>query len=309
MMALRTRLLKCGLACLAALIVLSTVLTTNALAAVEIRYVVNGIPVTNYDIERRAAFLRLQRRSPSAAKDDMIDQALRASELRRLNIRVPDQAVDQAYERFASQNKLSVSQLNTILAQSGVTREHFREFIRVQIGWSQALSARYRAEGRLSEQDAVQRMLQQGGQKPTATEYLLQQVIFVIPAAERASSLARRKREAEALRQRFAGCDSTREFVKGLIDVTVRDLGRVLAPELPPDWEKFIKETKPGNATPVRETDRGIEFIGICSTREVSDDRVARMIFQNDGAPEQKADELAEKYMKELREKSRIVER
>ena len=52
------------------------------------------------------------------------------------------------------------------------------------------------------EQDAVQRMLQQGGEKPTATEYMLQQVIFVVPASERKASLAKRKREAEAMRAR-----------------------------------------------------------------------------------------------------------
>src|SRR5690606_38648170 len=92
--------------------------------------------------------------------------------------------------------------------------------------------------GRVSEQDAVQRMLQDGGDKPSATEYMLQQVIFVIPAAERGSKLGTRKREAEAMRQRFNGCATTKEFAKGLIDVTVRDLGRVLEPELPPDWEK-----------------------------------------------------------------------
>ena len=49
----------------------------------------------------------------------------------------------------------------------------------------------------MSEQDVVRRMLQQGGAKPTATEYMLQQVIFVVPASER-GNMAKRKREAEA---------------------------------------------------------------------------------------------------------------
>ena len=48
--------------------------------ASEIRYIVNNLPVTSYDIARRAAFLRLQRRSGnlnSMAADEMVDQALR----------------------------------------------------------------------------------------------------------------------------------------------------------------------------------------------------------------------------------------
>lgn len=281
-------------------------------SATEIKYVVNGLPVTSYDIARRAAFLRLQRRKGNVrelATQEMIDQALRNVEIKRLRINIPDAAVDQSYANFAKSNRLSVSQLNQVLGQSGVTKRHFKDFIRAQMGWSQALGARYRSKGALSEQDVVKRMLQQGGEKPTATEYMLQQVIFVVPSAERKSILSKRKREAEAMRNRFNGCNTTREFAKGLIDVTVRDLGRVLEPELPPDWEKSIKAAKTGSATPVRVTDRGVEFIGICSAREVSDDRVAQMVFQNEGATNEKAEELSKKYMAELKAKAQIQKR
>lgn len=279
--------------------------------ASEIKIVVNGVPITSYDIQRRAAFFRLARKPGGAAavKTELIEQALETAEMKRLGIRVPDSAVSAAYARFASQNKLSTKQMDQIMAQSGVTAQHFKEFIRTQIGWNQALSARYRSEGLVSETDAVKRMLGSGGQKPTAMEYMLQQVIFVVPEAERKTRLAARKREAEALRQRFQGCDRTREFAKGLVDVTVRDLGRLLAPELPADWEKTVKATKPGQATAVRETDKGVEFLGICSAREVSDDRVAQMVFSAEGTDNEKADALSKKYLEELRGKAKIQER
>lgn len=284
----------------------------NAAAATEIRYIVNGIPVTNYDIARREAFLRLQRKRGNlkqAAADEMIDQALRAYEIKRLKINISDEAVEQSYANFAKSNKMSTSQMDRVLTQSGVTTRHFKEFIRAQMGWSQALGARFRSSGQLSEQDVVHRMLQQGGEKPTAVEYMLQQVIFVVPNDERKSRLAARKREAEAMRNRFSGCDSTREFAKGLIDVTVRDLGRVLEPELPPDWKDYILDSGSGKATKVRVTDRGVEFIGICSAREVSDDRVAQMVFQNEDTGSENAAKLSEKYMAELKKNARIVER
>ncbi|MEX0408430.1 peptidylprolyl isomerase [Aquibium sp. LZ166] len=276
--------------------------------ASEIKYIVNDVPITSYDIARRAAFLKLQRRSGSAS-DAMIEQALQVSEINRRRIKIADQQVDDAYARFAAGNKLSVAQVDQIMAQSGVTKAHFKDYIRAQMGWSQVLGAKVRSEARISEQDAVQRMLQQGGTKPTATEYLLQQVIFVVPASERSAQLGKRKREAEAMRARFNGCDTTREFAKGLLDVTVRDLGKVLAPELPPDWAESIKSTKTGQATAVRETDRGVEFIGICSAREVSDDRVAQMVFQSEIAGEEKPSKLSEEYLAELRKNARIIQR
>ncbi len=289
-----------------------SVMMPEVASASEIRYVVNGVPVTSYDIARRAAFLRLQRRrgnTKELARQEMIDQALRTVEIRRLRINIPDSAVDQSYTNFAKTNRLSARQMDQILAQSGVTKRHFREFIRTQLGWSQALGRRFRTSGQLSEQDVVQRMLKDGGKKPTATEYMLQQVIFVVPNAERKSKLSKRKKEAQAMRNRFTGCGTTRQFAKGLIDVTVRDLGRVLEPELPPNWEKLIKATQPGAATKVQVTERGAEFIGICNAREVSNDRVAQMLFQNEGGQSEKAEELSSKYMAELKAKARIVKR
>jgi peptidyl-prolyl cis-trans isomerase SurA len=242
----------------------------------------------------------------------MVEQALRMSEVKRLGIRISDQQVNDAYARFASNNKMQVKQLDGVMAQSGVTKEHFKEFIRAQMAWNQALGARYRAEqggNSLSQQDVVRRMLDNGGNKPTATEYMLQQVIFVVPAAERGAILGKRKREAEAMRGRFNGCNTTHEFAKGLIDVTVRDLGRVLAPQLPPDWADQIKKTKTGAATTVRETERGVEFIGVCSARVVSDDKVAQMVFQSEGETGGKSDEFSKKYMEELKKRARIVQR
>lgn len=295
----------------ALLVAFSTTAVTPPAFATEIKYVVNNVPITTGDIQHRAAFLRLQRRKGDAGQE-MIDQTLRSAEARRLGIRISDAQVDAAYQRFATNNKMQLKQLDGVMAQSGVTKEHFKEFIRAQMAWNQALSARYRSAdggGAISEQDVVKRMLEKGGSKPSATEYMLQQVIFVVPAAERSTTLAKRKREADAMRARFNGCNTTREFAKGLIDVTVRDLGRVLAPQLPPDWAEQIKATKVGGATATRETDRGVEFVGICSSREVSDDKVAQMVFQSEGSSDKNADELSKKYVEELRKKARIIER
>lgn len=310
MLSMRKYLFSAGFALLVAATSASITMMTPPAFASQIKYVVNNVPITTGDIQHRAAFLRLQRKKGNAA-EEMIEQTLRVAEAKRLGIRISDAQVEAAYQRFATTNKIQLKQLDGVMAQSGVGKEHFKEFIRSQMAWNQALTARHRSEsgGSVSEQDAVRRMLDKGGNKPTAMEYMLQQVIFVVPAAERSATLSKRKREADAMRARFNGCNTSREFAKGLIDVTVRDLGRILAPQLPPDWADQIKATKVGGATPTRETDRGVEFIGICSSREVSDDRAAQMVFQSEGSSGKDADELSTKYVEELRKKARIVER
>lgn len=277
--------------------------------ATSVQRVVNKEPVTTFDIQRRAAFLKLQRRSGSEAEQDLIDQVLRSQEMARLKINVPEKQVEESFGRFAASNKLQPAQMDQILEQAGVGKKHFREFMRVQIGWGQALGQRQRSEGRVTEQDVVKRIKQDGGRKPSATEYILQQVIFVVPAAERGKILARRKQEANALRARFAGCDGSKAQAKGILDVTVRNLGRVLEPELPEDWSKQVKATQQGGVTEVRETDRGIEFLAVCHTKQVSNDRVAQLVFsaELDAGKQDGGDALSKKYTKELRDRAQIV--
>ena len=303
-------------AALAAALVLSAAATFGPAAtpvqASEIKYVVNKIAITTYDIQRRAALIRLFRQK-AKAEDEMIDQALKNSEIALRGIRISQEQVNGAYANFANSNKLKPAQLDQILNQAGVTGKHMKEFIRTQMGWSQLLGMRMRSSsaggGMMTEQQMVKKVFELGGKKPSATEYMLQKVTFVVPAKERGAILGKRKREAEAFRQRYNGCETARQFAKGLVDVSVQDIPRVLGPELPPDWKKQIEAAKPGSATTVRETQAGVEFIGICSMREVSDDRAAQMVLQSDGKLDEKAEEMSKTYIAELRAKAQIIKR
>ncbi|MGL4488256.1 MAG: SurA N-terminal domain-containing protein [Rhizobiaceae bacterium] len=281
--------------------------------ASDIKVTVNKAPITSLDLSQRIAFLKLQRRKgnlPELALNDLVDESLKNAEARRVGIRIPDSEVEKAYLGFASDNKLKPAQLTQILNQAGVGPKHFKSYIRSQMSWGQTVSARFRSTGRMTEQEAVRKMLEKGGSKPSATEYVLQQVIFVIPAAKRDQIMGSRKKEANAFRGRFKDCASTRQFAQGLKDVTVRELGRILAPELPPEWADMVKKTQAGSATGLRETDKGVEFLGICGAKEVSDDRAAMVAMQaEENGGKGGGEALAEKYIKELRDKAVIVKK
>ncbi len=298
----------------------SVALPTPALAAggSEVRIVVSGNVITNDDIQHRIAFLKLQRKRGNLtqmARQELTDEMLKRIEMKTRGVNISDEEVNKAYAGFAARNKMSVAQLNMVMNKSGVTPEHFKKYIMVQMGRGRLVSSRFRTNGMLSMQDTVQRMLKDGGKKPVATEYQLQQVIFVVPAAKRTPALmAKRRAQANALRSKFQNCDATRQQALGIIDVTVRDLGRILELELPPEWSKDVKAAGVGHTTPPHDTERGVEYIEVCSARQVSDDRVAQLVFSTEGADspqgrEKKADELSKKYLEELRQKAKIVNR
>ncbi|MCF6370590.1 peptidylprolyl isomerase [Rhizobium sp. TRM95001] len=280
-----------------------------AQAASEIAAVVNSAPITSSDVARRAAFLRLQRQKADTktAREQLVEEALKRQEIARVKMSVSTDDVDQAFARFASSNKLSPQQLTQILSQAGVGADHFKEYIAVQMSWPRLVNARYGSRGRMSSEDLVKRMME-NKEKPVTTEYFLKQIIFVVPDSKRNAILGKRKAEAEASRSKFPGCEQAKQFAATMLDVSVRDLGRVLAPELPEDWKPLVEKAS-GTTTGVRATERGIEYLAICNQRQVSDDFAAEVVFRAEDLGKQKSGEAnpnEKKYMDELRSKAQI---
>ncbi len=281
----------------------------------KIKVLVNGEPITTYDIARRAAFFRLRRikgNSTKLATEELIEEAIKMQTAKRLRMIATDKQVDAAYARFAKSNRMPVRALTQVLNRAGVTKRGFQKYIRAQMSWQRVISAKTRAESaQTSTQDIIAQIHQKGGKKPSTTEYTLQQVIFVVPQSKRRSRMAQRRRDARAMRARFETCANTIQFAKKLKDVTVRSLGRVMQPQLPPEWKKLIESTPEGKTTRIRDTKRGVEFIAVCKSKTVSDDRVAQLNFQIDQAKAGNAgvSEAEKKYISELREQAIITRR
>lgn len=286
-------------------------MTNVAFAASEVVSVVNKTPITNTDVAKRVAFLKLQRKTGNLqkiARDELIEEALKRDEIARVRMSVSTEDVDRSFAKFAASNKLTPAQMSEILSKAGVGVEHFKAFIAVQMSWPRIVNARYGA-GRMSNDELVKRMMQ-NKEKPVTTEYFLQQVIFVIPASKKGKITGQRKAEAEKSRSRFPGCEQSKDFAKSMLDVSIRDLGRVMKPELPEEWKPFIEKASANGTTGTRETERGIEFLVICNQRQVSDDAAAEVVFRAEDigkAKKEGEDPNSAKYLEELRKKAQIV--
>jgi peptidyl-prolyl cis-trans isomerase SurA len=279
-------------------------------AGTDVAAVVNRQPITSSDVQHRIAFMRLQHQKGDAktAREQLVDEMLKRQEIARVKMSVSTDDVDKAFARFASSNKLTPEQLTSILSQAGVGAEHFKSYIAVQMSWPRLVNARFGgSRGKMSNQELVTRMME-SKEKPVTTEYFLKQVIFVVPANKRNAIINKRKAEADASRSKFPGCDQAKAFAATMLDVSVRDLGRVLAPELPEDWKPLIEKAS-GGTTATRVTERGVEFLAICNQRQVSDDVAAEAVFRAEDLGKAKKtgeDPNDKKYLDELRSKAQI---
>ena len=275
--------------------------------------VVNGTPITSGDVAKRVNFLRLQRAKGnlnSLAKQQLVDEAIERTGVLASGTSVSNEEVEAAYARFAANNKLSLDQLNNIMKQSGVTVDHFKSFIAISMSWPRAVQARFGDSNKMTAGDIGARIAKSGANRPKVNEYILKQIIFVVPENKKGIA-GKRKAEAEASRKKFPGCDQALAFAATMRDVSVKDLGRFLEPELPDNWKEPIKKAPMGGTTTTQLTPRGVEFIAICSKREVSDDAAAAAVFREEDlkkpGKQNEVDPNAKKYLEELRAKANVV--
>ncbi len=288
----------------------------NKAGGTKIAVLVNETPITTNDIKRRAAFVKLRRmkgNSRSIAKKELIEEAMKMKEAKRIRTVVSDKEVDAAYIRFAKSNKMPVNVLTKILNQRGVTQRGFKQYIRAQMSWQRAVGARLRATGGRTTGQAKPNyqtwLPDKNSQGKQEKEYTIQQVVFIVPAAKRSAILSSRTAQAKRFRTRMNGCSNTKQLATSLTDVTVRDLGRIREHKLPPRWAKDIKTTAAGKVTRVQQTEKGAEMLAVCNERSVQSTAPVGNDDLFSGNVQKQASALDKSYLEELRKVAVIKER
>ena len=285
---------------------------TVAQKGTYIKVLVNGEPITNYDIQRRAKFRQVRRlkATTSETEKELIDEKLKLQEASKRGLLASDAQVEAAFANFAKNNRSTPSKISSDLDRIGIGAQHFKEFIRAQISWSRTFSSKLQSEAVSKDQgSAIFELRKSGSSKPQTTEYQLKEIIFVVPEDKRKTMMKSRKQEALGFQQRFSGCDTLYDQVKGLRDVAIKDAGRLMQPELPPLWKKEIEATSEGQTTAPKETEKGVELIAVCRARLTSDDRAAEVMAKSElyDSLEAKGDSAADDYLAELRKSATIV--
>jgi peptidyl-prolyl cis-trans isomerase SurA len=287
---------------------------TVAQRGTYIRVLVNNQPITNYDIQRRQKFRQLRRvdAGQEATVNELIDERVKMSAAQARGMVASDQQVNEAFANFAKSNKATPEVMTRQLDGIGIGADHFKDYIRVQITWSRMAGGQLQQETRQNTgSKAIVDLKKSGQQKPRTTEYILQQVIFVIPKEKATTSVKARMAEAQAFRAQYQGCEKAIELAKSFKDVAVKELGRNLEPELPKNWMEPVKATQQGQLTEPQATEKGVEMLGICRAQETDDDKAVEVLTQSQTYEqlETKGDDAAATFLAELRKSSTIVYR
>lgn len=282
--------------------------TGGAISNKTIPILVNDVPITQFDISQRVRLMRLGREKGGTreAADQLINETLQDLEGQRNSIRVPNGAVDNAFASIAQRMKMSPAQLTTALRSEGIEAESLKKRLRAQMLWQRLVQQRTQMKAAISSQTVTAALMEKGDPtQMTLTEYMLQLIVFVVPEGSSPNLYSQRRREAEAFRQRYGGCEGALEQAKALRGVVVKDLGRRDSGQLGGPQGEAIANTPVGRAGPPTQTEDGVELIAVCSKKDVQTTSVARAEVENELYLQQ-AENLGADYLKELRDRAII---
>ena len=271
--------------------------------AQQIVVIVNGEPITALDVDQRSKLSQLSTHKVPPRQevlDELINERLKLREAKKFGLDVSVSEVDTAYASMASRMRFTADQLTQQLAKSGVNVSTLKARIKADIAWSQIVRGRYQASLQIGEKDILSAM-ETKSDDSVGYDYTMRPILFLVPAGSAETFIEGRKREAEALRGRFQGCEEGITFARALKDVAVREQVIRSSADIPAELRKVLEGIEVGRLTPPEVTKFGIEMFAICAKKESTADNSPGKRQAKESLMAQRYEQRSKQYLQELR--------
>ena len=265
--------------------------------------IVNGEPITALDIEQRSKLTELStHKTPTRQEvlDELINEKLKVREAKKFGLEISSSEVDTAFATMAGRMRLTAQQLTEQLAKSGIHVGTLKARIKADLTWPQLVRGRYSASLQIGDKDILTAMDSKSSDT-VGYDYTLRPILFLVPPGSPEAFVEGRKREAEALRNRFQDCEAGISFARALKDVAVRDQVIRSSADIPAELRKVLEGIEVGRLTAPEVTKYGIEMFAICAKKESAADNspVRRQVRESIMA--QRYEERSKQYLQEIR--------
>jgi peptidyl-prolyl cis-trans isomerase SurA len=239
---------------------------------------VNGDPITNFDIEQRSKLLMLStHKTPDRQQviNELIDEKVKLREGKKFSIDPTASDVDQSYATMSGRMRISTDQLTKSLESQGIRPDTLKARIKADMVWSNLVRGRYKESLQVSEKDVNEAVQQSGGDEKADTkgfEYKMQPIVLVVPRGSGPEVIETRKKEAEALRARIQTCTEANAFFKSMQNAAIRDPVIKSSADIPAVLRGVLDNTPIGHLTPPEVTKQGIEMVALCGRDETTVD-------------------------------------
>src|ERR1700738_4533366 len=176
----------------------------SPLHAQTVAVMVNGEPITNYDIEQRSKLTTLStHKTPDRQQvlNELIDEKLKIKEAKKFGVDPGVSDVDQSYAQMSSRMRITPDQLTKSLESQGIRPDTLKSRIKADMVWTSLVRGRFKESLQVGEKD-VAAAAQEGGDaaQVEAFEYKMQPIVLIVPHGSAPGVIEARRKEADALR-------------------------------------------------------------------------------------------------------------
>ena len=241
-----------------------------------------------------------QRRLMPQVLRALVDETLQRQETSRLNIAVPEEAVNEAMATIARNNGMAPDQLQSVLAAAGVPASTLHEQISATLAWRELIERRVAPQVEVGE-DEIDAVAERIAANRGMAEYLIADIFLAVdhPSQEQEIRLLAEQLEGE-IRAGAPIQAVAQQFSQSASAAVGGDLGWVMEGQLEPALDSAISNLQVGQLSPPIRTIGGFHLVFLRDRRRMampSADQVsvllARLVFPFGANPTQsEADRL-----------------
>ena len=278
--------------------------------AQTVAVMVNGEPITDYDIEQRSKLNFLTTRQQANRQDiinELIDDRVKIKEAKKYGVDPTSSDIDQAFAGMSSRMRISPEQLAKSLESQGIRAETLKARIKSDLVWSSLVRGRYKERLQVGEKDVAAAVKADGGDadKTDAFEYKMQPVVLLVPQGSAPTTVQARQKEAESLRARVQSCDEANNYFKSMQNAAIREPVVKTSADIPQVLRKLLDDTPIGHLTPPEITKQGVEMVALCARKPTTIDTPKKREIR-DKMFAQKYETTSKSYLQEIRKAAMI---
>ena len=250
--------------------------------AQSVAVMVNGEPITNYDIEQRSKLDFLSTRKKLTRKeviDELIDQKVKIREAKQFGVDPTGSDVDASFAQMSERMHMTPDQLSKTLEKQGIRPETLKERIKSEMVWTSLVRGRYKESLQVGEKDvaAAAAVEVKGDEKDAkldteSYEYKMQPIVLIVPRGSAPAIFEAKQKEAEALRGRIQTCDEANTFFKSMPNAAIRETVTKTSADLPAVLREVLDKTPIGHLTAPEVTKQGVEMVVLCDRKQTTVD-------------------------------------
>jgi peptidyl-prolyl cis-trans isomerase SurA len=297
---IRSLLAGCALA-LAALTV-----GASPLRAQSVAVLVNGEPITNYDIEQRTKLNFLTTRKQMLRQEvinQLIDEKVKIKEAKKYGVDPGVSDIDQSYASMSSRMRITPDQLTKSLESQGIRPDTLKARLKADMVWTSLVRGRFKESLQVGEKEVVAAAGDEA--KTEAFEYQMQPIILIVPKGAAPATIEARKKEAEALRERVQTCEAANSYFKSMQNAAIRDIVTKTSADLPGPLRELLDKTPIGHLTAPEITKQGVEMVALCGRKPTTVDTPKKREIREKMYSE-KYEKKSNAYLQEIRKAAMI---